>query len=1442
MNSMIKINMKLCWLAAFLLVVSFVDLSAQCNPSLSADWSGSGSTYDSSLGVNGVTFDSPSEPGSDDTDFSPNGTFNTNNYWSNPAVAGMTSLQYVINWDESPDGVPDIDGFIDFTDPAEDDAVTRTVTMTFANPIENPVVHIDRLGGNYSAENGVLPHFSNSTKWTLLTPGVTITKLSGNPQFIVDPTEFYREPNVNLGVWSTIGGEAEGTDGVNGTAAGSIQFNGVVTTLTFDVTGIGVEGPADDGIEMIFEADLGPIVEFTVDPNPNCDGLAVMTTNTSIVNDDLPITYQWTVDGVLVSTLTSPTITFPSSGTFDLTLTVSDGACESSATESVSVSAADDPSVEIGVESSDCSDPVSTTFTANADSDTDIDSYSWSITLPDGTDLDSDQPSVTVETGDGDITATVTVVNAFGCEATATTTITAVNNSVAVSLNDMIGCVGDAVTQEGNIPDDVEIVFEPSEGITIEDGTLTVTVGEADVTYTYTVTSGTCVTEGSFTVTSLLETFDVVSDVELCAGVTTLLLSGLPEGYTIESMPAGSTTVVDGNVIFTGSDTDVEITHTIVSVTGCEYTATTSVVIVEADPISVDMDIDGCVGSLASATAIGSPGTEYTWTATGDITIVGDANLAVVTVSIDGEAGGALSVTATSPEGCVSSADVTVSASSPADVMIGESMEACVGEMSSVTAMGTDGSTYSWTSMGGITITSGADSPTIEFTLDSPMGGELFVTVTSPDGCVAMDQIAVSPSETPNVELPETLFACEGVALELPTDSNFTYTYTGGDCPATIEGNVFTFPLAATGSGVTEPFICTLDVLIAAGDCTQSGIINVQVTPNPINPANTPIAQCAGESVVLNDGALPGYTYSWSATPGYLFTDVSSGTQEVSVTENTTFTVTAAANDGSGCVFTEDIMVIYNELPVVLDGPTSIELCPGESVENDLVIDQPAEVWCYYTFTGSGMQETTVFTGSGSTMTGSGVGTHVYSWIFSDAGLGSGFITKEIFGSDTGCSSIYTIPVNINGSDVFINADDNNPNGVSEIFYCPGDEVVLDASSTFGVMSVTWIDPNGNEVSNNDPYVFVPTMDGTYTVIAQLDNGCSATTEVTLTSSAADISVVSSTGDTYCPGETVTLTADVDPAGSIVTWICTDGTTSMDNPLVFTPEGTVTCTATVMNGECEAEASVTLTPFDGEAVITPSQSTICPGESVEMCIETVDPDCTYLWSTGETTECITVSPNASTEYSVTCTTSDGCEATGTATVTVTDAPSIAADASPSEIELGDSSTLSVTNPDEACTYTWFNAAGDQIGTGVSIDVTPSDVGTFNYTVICTTADGCTSEAMVTVTVTEDPDQPCECSDDDIYIPNTFSPNADNLNDLYNLYTPTGEVITYEILIVDRLGECMYRYDGNDFNQAWDGRFNGDLVNPDVYGYCVRWTCPCDEDVEYVKTGNITLVR
>lgn len=152
-------------------------------------------------------------------------TFNTVNsgYWTDPhtptaTIAGVASLQLTI-----PTG-------------------GSTVTITFSKPVDNPVMHIDRLGGVSGA--------SNSSSWTLsgsvATSAVSLSRLSGNSQFVVTGANFVR----TTGVASAVGTECDGT--TNGTACGSIQFVGTnITQLSFNVVMAGSAG-SGDALELAF--------------------------------------------------------------------------------------------------------------------------------------------------------------------------------------------------------------------------------------------------------------------------------------------------------------------------------------------------------------------------------------------------------------------------------------------------------------------------------------------------------------------------------------------------------------------------------------------------------------------------------------------------------------------------------------------------------------------------------------------------------------------------------------------------------------------------------------------------------------------------------------------------------------------------------------------------------------------------------------------------------------------------------------------------------------------------------------------------------------------------------------------------------------------------------------------------------------------------------------
>ncbi len=66
----------------------------------------------------------------------------------------------------------------------------------------------------------------------------------------------------------------------------------------------------------------------------------------------------------------------------------------------------------------------------------------------------------------------------------------------------------------------------------------------------------------------------------------------------------------------------------------------------------------------------------------------------------------------------------------------------------------------------------------------------------------------------------------------------------------------------------------------------------------------------------------------------------------------------------------------------------------------------------------------------------------------------------------------------------------------------------------------------------------------------------------------------------------------------------------------------------------------------------------------------------------------------------------------------------------------------------------------------------------------------------------------------IYVPNSFTPNGDGLNDLFFVQ---GEAIqTFTMQVFNRWGDLIF--ESNDVNSGWDGKFNGKLVPQGAYVY------------------------
>ena len=71
----------------------------------------------------------------------------------------------------------------------------------------------------------------------------------------------------------------------------------------------------------------------------------------------------------------------------------------------------------------------------------------------------------------------------------------------------------------------------------------------------------------------------------------------------------------------------------------------------------------------------------------------------------------------------------------------------------------------------------------------------------------------------------------------------------------------------------------------------------------------------------------------------------------------------------------------------------------------------------------------------------------------------------------------------------------------------------------------------------------------------------------------------------------------------------------------------------------------------------------------------------------------------------------------------------------------------------------------------------------------------------------------------VYIPNTFTPNDDNINDVFNVKGLGLKTEGYYMQIFDRWGTLVYST--KDINKGWDGTVKGQKAADGVYIYSVK---------------------
>ena len=421
---------------------------------------------------------------------------------------------------------------------------------------------------------------------------------------------------------------------------------------------------------------------------------------------------------------------------------------------------------------------------------------------------------------------------------------------------------------------------------------------------------------------------------------------------------------------------------------------------------------------------------------------------------------------------------------------------------------------------------------------------------------------------------------------------------------------------------------------------------------------------CSGSSAVLT--ASGGSNYKWS-------TGATTKTITVSPKSTTTYSVTVSDGASSG---TDEVLVTVNALPVANAGA-----------------------------------DVSIETGQSTTLTASGGDTYLWSTGETTASITvkpASSMIYEVRVNKNGCESSDSVKVTVKnsstGSGIVADAG-------KDVSICSGSSAVLTAS---GGSVYTWT--NG---SSGNTIVVSPDKTTIYTVT--ISDGVNTTTDdvtvevqaLPVANAGADVSIEA--------GQSTTLTAS---GGDAYLWSTGETTAS----ITVKPDSSTSYEVTVTSGGCSSTDTVIVSvngsapPVNNITADAGQDIVICKGNSAVL---TASGGSSYVWSKGERTKSIIVSPEITTTYSVTV--FDGVSShSDDVTVHVTEMPVANAGADVT-IEAGQSVVLSAGGGDN---YTWNTGE-----TTKEIMVNP--LVTTTYEVIVG-KNGCESTDKVQVIVKEVP--------------------------------------------------------------------------------------------------------
>ncbi|MFM7644617.1 MAG: gliding motility-associated C-terminal domain-containing protein, partial [Sphingomonadales bacterium] len=566
------------------------------------------------------------------------------------------------------------------------------------------------------------------------------------------------------------------------------------------------------------------------------------------------------------------------------------------------------------------------------------------------------------------------------------------------------------------------------------------------------------------------------------------------------------------------------------------------------------------------------------------------------------------------------------------------------------------------------------------------------------------------------------------------------------------------------------------DTLTTIFGCDSVLTLNLTIAAAPSANAGQDLNLCSGETGSLGMAAQPGLSYSWSPNTGLNASNVANPTVQLS-----------NLNTGWPILQTYTLTVTNNTNPAacISTDQVDVTIFPAyQMIVQDTICNGGPFVYNGLSFSQSG-----IYTDSSTTA--------------------------------NGCDSITTFQIAISQTPVF---------NINDTLICLGQQVYIVPQSTFNNSIYGWLAQNATNPVMAPSLTITPAQTINYMVTAIDPFLCNYTDNFTITVAPLPNLNLSTNQTVLCAYDTLQLAAS---GANAYTWNgpVTFANSNQNQSIILPVTGLYQVTGTTQNGcQNSLAVSITVNPVP-QLQITPDQG-ICPGFSANI---NVSGATNYLWNNNSLTGSAgVVTPNQTTTYEVIGANLFNCLDTASTTVTVYPQPSASFTASPL-ILTNDNPTVSFTSlAQNAATTTWDFGDGTILESNQNqFDYTYPFVEDQTYTVTLNieSPEGCTDQHQVQIQIK---------GGIIYYVPNTFTPDGDALNNLFTpVFTSGFDPQSFHMTIFNRWGEPIF--ESFDPKGGWDGKIDIYNAPEGTYTYIIDFKTMNSEEMNRV-TGHVLLLR